>query len=124
MSSNLFEALRRYVPGPKRNPAEDYLTEAFAWLLNQHESLGREVAQHVVGDRQLNEAPFEWRTQVHLDKGRVDMVGEGGGVVLICEHKIDAQLGRHCRRPRQVRAAGCSALTQRAGVNVAEPHPA
>ena len=97
MSSNLFEALRRYAPGPKRNPAEDYLTEAFAWLLNQHEGLGRNLAQRVVGERQLNEAPFEWRTQVHLGtgNGRVDMVGEGGGVVLICEHKIDAQLGKH-----------------------------
>lgn len=48
MTDNLFIALKKYAPGPNVDPKENFLTEAFAWLLRQHERLAARFLRFVL----------------------------------------------------------------------------
>lgn len=108
---NLFTALRRYRTTPDRNPREDFITEAFAWLLRRHDQLGKAVLDHFAqGIRQPGwpaDRAARWRTQVVFERGpvervgdageqrlrgRLDMVAEVGEHAIVCEHKVWSSL--------------------------------
>ncbi len=95
---NLFLALKRYAPGPNIDPKENFLTEAFAWLLRQHEGLAGHFLQLVLerydGTFSLDRgARPQWLTQEGNAKARLDMVADFGTQAIIFEHKLWASLG-------------------------------
>jgi hypothetical protein len=95
---NLFLALKKYTPGPNIDPRENFLTEAFAWLLRQHEGLASDFLQLVLEQRELDfsldpEARPQWLTQSGNAKARLDMVADFGTQAIIFEHKLWTPLG-------------------------------
>lgn len=95
-TDNLFTALRSYTPTVGRDPREDFITEAFAWLLRRHTELADAVltfiAQQPGGMPGLGE-DVVWKTQVTVDGGRIDMVADFGEHGIVFEHKVWSPLG-------------------------------
>jgi hypothetical protein len=95
---DLFTALRRNLPSPDRDPREDFITEAWRWLLQHDPHVATAFLAHLGVPRPSS--PARWSTQVRLADGAcvVDLVGDvPGGPILVCEHKTWAQL-----RPAQM----------------------
>lgn len=95
---NLFLALKRYAPGPNVDPKENFLTEAFAWLLRQHEGLAEHFIQFVLGQCELDfvlpeDTPARWVTQEGDGRVWLDMVADFGDKAIVFEHKVWSQLG-------------------------------
>jgi hypothetical protein len=102
MKSNLLSALRKYRPRENHDPLENFITEAFAWLLQNHPLFGEFFLKKIALGLQLQFAPggatIEWETQVHAEGLRPDMVGAVGERAFIFEHKAWSAL-----RPNQIR---------------------
>ena len=94
MPDSLFSALRKYAPSPDRDPLEDFITEALAWLLRRHEDLSWTFLEQVAGivpDDGTVEF-VTWETQVSFEGGRLDMAADLGETGVIFEHKTWSQL--------------------------------
>lgn len=110
-SQNLFRNLRTCI---QTDCAENYVTEAFCWLLDSRREITRSFLQLVLGEVSVESDIAEafWSTQVVLkdpmSRGRrPDMVCTCRDVVFIFENKIDelvdtAQLDGH-RRLAEIR---------------------
>lgn len=97
-TDSLLLRLRSYRPKPGRDSLEDFVTEAFAWLLQQ----SPEVATTVLGlvyrslpvemPTEVDVEELEWVTQSVVGGKRPDMVCHLGEDVLVFEHKVWAGL--------------------------------
>ncbi|MFH1468333.1 MAG: hypothetical protein ABIO70_28350 [Pseudomonadota bacterium] len=98
MATNLFLSLRKQVATQGLDPREDYLTEAFAWLLQNEPGLGLTYARWLAtrAGWPLPEVTPTWQTQVYLpgegERGFVDLVGLCSTNTLLVEHKRWAPL--------------------------------
>lgn len=94
---NVMVSLFTKLLNARRNSDEDFLTELFAWALNNVTDLGTKYIKFLskkgnipyVADFQMIQAD----TQQHVSSGVIDMViYTDKNVAFICEHKIDAWL--------------------------------
>lgn len=111
---SLLVSLSSYRPRPGRESIEDYITEAFAWLLSSREELARDFLEEKVNvqlpdeNGQGDNSPVDvaWSTQVSFSESRPDMISEIGGKTVVFEHKIheeacEKQLERHKKGLRE-----------------------
>lgn len=104
---SLLVSLSSYRPRPDKKSIEDFITEAFAWLLRSQRELGRSFLAEVESrlesrsGLQINlSEDVEWSTQRTFPQSRPDMVAEAGGKATVFEHKVREiaskdQLRRH-----------------------------
>jgi hypothetical protein len=93
--SNLFITLRARQPTQNRDPQEDYVTDAFAWLLQQEPLLCTEYVR-LLDPRldRIDPSAVRWQTQCSLKTPagavvRPDLVCLiHGGPAIVCEHKV------------------------------------
>ncbi len=94
---SLFVALRRYRPSEGRDPVEDFVTEAFAWLLRQVPGLAEAYRALVVEALglvgQFGPAEARWLTQVRTPQGVLDLVSTSSALTLVFEHKVWSAVG-------------------------------
>ncbi len=90
-----FTSLRQYLPRPGLDPAENYLTEAFAVVLKQNSQLALDLLTYVAVEAgQSHLAPVQgsriiWSTQVYLRPGYADLIAVARDRSLfIFEHKV------------------------------------
>lgn len=101
MKSNLLSALRKYRPRENHDPLENFITEAFAWLLQNHPRFGEFFLNKIASKLQLQfvakGATTEWTTQVNFEGLRPDLIAETDGRAFVFEHKAWSAL-----RPNQL----------------------
>ena len=107
-SPSLFSYLTSYVPTEKRESKEDFLTQAFAWVLKHFPQFAYHYIDFLRGKLSHNTAvsggtqsikSYEIDTQRQLDDGhsrldlliRVELI-DGKKEYYICEHKVDSEL--------------------------------
>lgn len=92
---SLFTRLQKYRPREKSNPIENFVTEAFAWLLRKDVELGvyliRRISERTVGTNK--EFSFDgdkvtWSTQENYSGVFPDMEAKWTGMTLVFEHKV------------------------------------
>ena len=76
MATGLFEALRRYSPKENRDPLENFITEGFAWILNEYPEFGKFFLQDLKEKLKwsIGYDDCEWRTQENFGGKYPDMV--------------------------------------------------
>ncbi len=96
---SLFTSLQKYRPREKSNPIENFVTEAFAWLLRKDVELGlyliRKISERTAGTSK--EFSFDgddvtWSTQENYDGVFPDMEAKWPGMTLVFEHKVWSKL--------------------------------
>ena len=90
MEDSLLVSLRSYRTRPGRDPLEDFITEAFAWLLRTHPHIGASFLDHIdekIGLPTNQRGDLSWRTQVSVEEGILDMMVQTGDRVYLFEHK-------------------------------------
>ena len=101
MATGLFEALRRYPRKENQDPLENFITEGFAWILNNYPDFGEFFLQKL--EEKLKERgrewsignyDCEWRTQENFGGKYPDMVCHfnGENKAIIFEHKTWSRL--------------------------------
>jgi hypothetical protein len=88
---DLLLRLRRYVPTEGRDPLEDFVTEAFGWLLSSQPALSDALLARL-GLEEEGGGPARWATQVRTRAGVIDMVCRTQGQVVVFEHKTYSSL--------------------------------
>ena len=100
MATGLFEALRRYSPREDRDPLENFITEGFAWILNNYRDFGEFFLQKLEEklkdegkEWSIGNYGCEWLTQENFNGKYPDMVCHfnGENKAIVFEHKT---LGR------------------------------
>ncbi|MGB6013735.1 MAG: PD-(D/E)XK nuclease family protein, partial [Nodosilinea sp.] len=100
MEYNLLTSLRKYRPRENQDPLENFVTEAFAWLLKNNKNFSdfflKKILMRLPTYSGLNlQADFDckWATQRNFGGIFPDMVAElSDGTLLVFEHKVWAQL--------------------------------
>ena len=101
MATGLFEALRRYSLKENRDPLENFITEGFAWILNNYPDFGEFFLQHLEAklkergrEWSIGNYGCEWLTQESFDGKYPDMVCHfnGENKAIIFEHKTWSRL--------------------------------
>jgi hypothetical protein len=94
--SSLLTALRKYRPRANSDPLENFITEAFAWLLQNHSKFGHYFLKKIIDELKCTSVSVSqqlgWETQVNLNGKQPDLVCEAGEVIFIFEHKAWAHL--------------------------------
>ena len=93
MNTDLFTSLRKYRPRDGHDPLENFITEAFAWLLRSDINFSNYFLSKI--RKELNSSvkipnnikKSNWLTQVNWDGKFPDMICELDGYVFIFEHK-------------------------------------
>ena len=102
MSLSIFSYLKSYIPTEKRNPQEDYLTQLFAWILENIPGTATSYVRFLCDKNSNINIPISDDTLIKVDtqrvvsSGRIDMflsVDDKWGI--ICEHKIDSELSEN-----------------------------
>lgn len=131
MKDSLLVALRNYPASLDRDPLEDFITEAFRWLLSNHASVA-DVFLNEISTR-TDKAGFDptpkntkWATQETFPKSRPDMIAEAGEMALVFEHKVHAaadhdQLMRHNEGLKHRYPTGLLVLITSASWHYTEP---
>jgi len=93
MKTSLLTALRNFRPREGLYPLENFITEAFAWLLINREGFGRfylsKVRHRMELDAVAIDRPIEWTTRLNLRGVFPDLVAVvGGATYYIFEHKV------------------------------------
>lgn len=107
-NDSLFKFLTGYVPTEKRESKEDFLTQAFAWLLKEVEGLSEAYIRFLKQNEKIelpsNFEKIEIITQRKLKgctredgkEGRLDLlISVNGNTYFICEHKVDSELSEN-----------------------------
>ena len=100
MEYNLLTSLRKYRPRENQDPLENFVTEAFAWLLKNNKKFSgfflRKILMRLPTYSGLNlqvGLDCKWATQMNFGGIFPDMVAElNDGTLLVFEHKVWAQL--------------------------------
>ena len=93
MNSDLFTSLRKYRPRDGHDPLENFMTEAFAWLLRSDVNFSNYFISKIRESLSTSfKIPFNtkrinWVTQTNWDGKFPDMICELDNHVLIFEHK-------------------------------------
>ena len=79
MSDSIFKSLVSYIPSDKRNPREDYLTQMFAWLLNNIPDYAVEYIRFLSSRmepviEEFDDSNISVETQFAIPSGKIDMV--------------------------------------------------
>lgn len=92
---SLFTNLQKYRPRDNNNPIENFVTEAFAWLLRKDTELGRylinQIAEKLAGTAKgfsLTSNDVSWSTQENYGGVFPDMEAKWSGMTLVFEHKV------------------------------------
>lgn len=99
MSKSIFSYLVSYTPTEGRKPREDYLTQMFAWILENVEGLADEYVNFLCEKASIpyerNKAEITVSTQETVKGvGRIDLLIKTGNLAFICEHKVvNGELG-------------------------------
>lgn len=101
MATGLFEALRRYPRKENQDPLENFITEGFAWILNNYPDFGEFLLQKLKEKLEergrvwsIGNYDCEWLTQENFDGKYPDMVCHFNdeNKAIIFEHKIWSRL--------------------------------
>ena len=95
-SLGLLESVRKYHPRDGSDPLENFITEAFAWMLRNCPEFGEYFASNIA--KQLNMSEFDtanqrWETQQNFGGVYPDMVCSSGTMALVFEHKTWSEVG-------------------------------
>jgi hypothetical protein len=92
---SLFTNLQKYRLRDNNNPIENFVTEAFAWLLRKDTELGRylinQIAEKLDGTAKgfsLTSNDVSWSTQENYSGVFPDMEAKWSGMALVFEHKV------------------------------------
>ena len=90
MKIDLLTSLRKYKVTDKRDPIENFMTEAFAWLLKNYESFSsffvKEMIEKLNSDITVSKK-INWFTQKNFNGVFPDMVCEFDNNSIVFEHK-------------------------------------
>lgn len=90
MKTDLLTSLRKYKVTDKQDPIENFITEAFAWLLKNYDDFSfffiKEILEKLNSDLVVSEKP-NWSTQKNFNGFFPDMVCEFNNNSLVFEHK-------------------------------------
>lgn len=97
MNDRLFINLKKYRPRDGHTPLENFITEAFAWILNYNEDFSLFFFKKIMDEVKLkipkNNDYLEWETQVNFGGYFPDMVLHyGQKKALVFEHKAWSKL--------------------------------
>lgn len=94
--TSLLTSLRSYRPRENFDPLENFVTEAFAWLLVNYPDFGHFYLNKILRKLNMNAITsaqtVEWKTQVNLRGVYPDLIGFVGQVAYIFEHKTWSNL--------------------------------
>jgi len=91
MKDNLLLALSKYRPREGHTPLENFITEAFAWLLRSDDNFACSFFKHFCKEN-ISPRNMEINTQLNLDGNFPDMVISIDSRVWIFEHKTFTRL--------------------------------
>ncbi len=86
----LLESVRKYRPRQGTDPLENFITEAFAWMLNDCPEFGAYFVTRILENQVLpnfDTNHIRWETQINFDGVFPDMVCRSKEAVLVFEHK-------------------------------------
>jgi len=100
MSTDLFTSLKKYRPTDGKNSVENFITEAFAWLLRFDKGFALEYFNKIIvllGDKKkfpdLSGPTLQWSTQVNFKGKFPDLVCSfGENYAIVFEHKAFVHL--------------------------------
>ncbi len=97
METGLLESLRKYQPREGNDPLENFITEAFAWILNSYSDFAEFFLNEIRAkpNMQLQEMDgknCEWLTQYNFDGVFPDMVCLSNNYAIVFEHKAWSHL--------------------------------
>jgi len=100
MKKSLLVALSKYRPTEGKMPLENFLTEAFAWILENNTDFSIFFIEQIISklgvESEYTVKNHSWSTQVNFDGKSPDMLCEintrTGQVALVFEHKAWAEL--------------------------------
>ena len=98
--ASLFTSLRKYRPRENTDPLENFVTEAFAWLLNRDKDFSNFFIQTIAEKLDLKdqlefsaeESAMVWDTQINFSGVYPDMFCECGAFAFVFEHKAWSHL--------------------------------
>ncbi|MGO2135550.1 MAG: hypothetical protein ACTH3S_08985 [Marinobacter sp.] len=96
---SLLTSLRKYRPRENTNPVENFITEAFAWLLRKDDGLSHSLINHIAQQLSDTDKKFSlpsgdviWSTQANYNGVFPDMEAKWPGMRMVFEHKVWAGL--------------------------------
>lgn len=94
MENSLFTSLRKYKVTPKKDPLENFITEAFVWILRYYPEFSSYYLKAILQKAQIDfqSGNAEWNTQVNFGGVFPDVVCKVDSYTLIFEHKVWAGL--------------------------------
>jgi hypothetical protein len=100
METGLLEALRKYRPREGHDPLENFITEAFAWLLRNHSDFSGYLIEEITAKpnmllHDIDGKDCEWVTQYNFDGVYPDMVCISNNNAIIFEHKAWSHLHKN-----------------------------
>ncbi len=102
MKNSLFSYLISYIPTDKRESKEDYLTQMFAWILENVEGIATTYVQFlsekagIMLEDNNQEMDIEISTQTVIPNGRIDLlIKVNKKIGFICEHKVHSELSEN-----------------------------
>lgn len=94
MEHSLLVSLRKYRPREGDNPLENFITEAFAWLLKNYDSFSEYFIDKILNllGVEIDADAFDWSTQVNFGGVFPDMLCRIGDTALVFENKAWSHL--------------------------------
>lgn len=96
MNNSIFNFIKSYIPTDKRDAQEDYLTQMFAWMLDNIRPFAIDYIRLLyekinkiksLNDNDINDIKVS--TQKTISSGRIDLLLRvNGTIAFICEHKV------------------------------------
>ena len=91
MKTGLLQAVRKYRPREGMDPLENFVTEAFCWVLNNNRELGSKFAAQIADKSQFtgfSVTDCNWTTQYNFNGVFPDMVCVSNNKAIVFEHKV------------------------------------
>lgn len=95
MDNDLLVSLVKYSPRNSHNPAENFLTEAFSWLLRQSDEFSCFFLARIIPNLENKYTGWKWSTQVNFNGFFPDMVATCDNAMVVFEHKISSELSEN-----------------------------
>lgn len=98
MQKSLLSSLRKYSPREKNDPLENFITEAFAWLLKNNLDFSEYFIDDIFSRMSIefpNKDTGEWKTQCNFDGVFPDMVYYSNSDAIVFENKAWSKLHKN-----------------------------
>ncbi len=97
MQKNLLASLRKYRPREHHDPLENFITEAFCWILDNHPDFSSFFLEKIMSNPGMHLPGFDsttgaWETQYNFGEYFPDMVYLSNNKIIIFEHKAWSKL--------------------------------